>query len=126
MDGESSIRSILKKVGDMLSTEKRQDYGHVYASFSHIADLWSLYLKYTGRIPYDDEDLKPKDVAMLMVLFKIAREEHKHKEDNLLDIIGYATLAQVIQETEDFIGSECDYGNISDEGELLQEVENRG
>ena len=38
--------------------------------------------------------LTSRDVAMLMILFKIAREENKHKRDNITDIIGYAVLAE--------------------------------
>ena len=39
------------------------------------------------------------DVAMMMCLLKIARQTYAPKRDNLVDLAGYAALAQRITET---------------------------
>ena len=97
---------ILEEVEKILSGDKRSDYGEANTSFKRIADYWNAYLchkrdkidnaAHEEDLPYEflrGVYLTGHDVAMLMILFKIAREENKHKHDNLADIIGYATLA---------------------------------
>ncbi len=88
--------AILKEAYSIINKERQDQYGNPEDSFSTIAKYWMLYLdkvvsnynpEWTG--PY----LSPRDVAMLMVLLKIARESHQHKQDNLTDLIGYAALA---------------------------------
>ena len=67
--------------------EERQDsYGKPEDNFAIIADLWSGYL---GNVV-----LKAEDVAMMMILLKIARiQTGKYKPDNYIDIAGYAACA---------------------------------
>lgn len=98
---------ILEEVEKILSGDRRSDYGKASASFKRIADYWNAYLchkrdkideaAHEEDLPYEflrGEYLTDYDVAMLMILFKIAREENKHKRDNITDIIGYAVLAE--------------------------------
>lgn len=67
--------------------EDRQDsYGKPEDNFAIIADLWSGYL---GGVM-----LKAEDVAVMMILLKIARiRTGKYKPDNFIDIAGYAACA---------------------------------
>ena len=58
-------------------------------SFRRISEYWDNYLLHKN---IDIKNLKPSDAAMMMVLFKIAREENKHKEDNIIDAIAYLVL----------------------------------
>ena len=103
--------SILKEVEKILGGDRRSDYGEASASFKRIADYWNAYLchkrdkidktAHEEDLPYEflrGAYLTGHDIAMLMILFKIAREENKHKHDNLADIIGYATLADEMEE----------------------------
>lgn len=65
-------------------------------SFQNIANLWSAYL---------GEVINPEDVALMMVLLKVARlmEDATHY-DSAVDIAGYAACLQEIvhkQEMED-------------------------
>ena len=98
---------ILEEVKKILSGDRRSDYGKASANFKRIADYWNAYLchkrdkideaAHEEDLPYEflrGEYLTDYDVAMLMILFKIAREENKHKRDNITDIIGYAVLAE--------------------------------
>lgn len=102
---------ILEEVKKILGGDRKSDYGEANASFKRIADYWNAYLCHKRDIvdnsareeelPYEflsGAYLTNRDVAMLMILFKIAREENKHKHDNLADIIGYATLADNMEE----------------------------
>lgn len=67
--------------------EERQDsYGKPEDNFAIIAGLWSGYL--------GDVMLEAEDVAIMMILLKIARiRTGKFKPDNYIDIAGYAACA---------------------------------
>ena len=53
-----------------------------------------------------NEDLTPSDWAMMMMIDKIAREQHTPKRDNAVDIAGYAAcLAQCRIEEGKYEGS---------------------
>lgn len=72
---------ILEKARQCVCGDRDLQYGSPEESFSRIAKYWSDYL---------DKDISPKDVAIMMILFKVAREEHSSKLDNWVDICGYA------------------------------------
>ena len=72
---------ILEKARQCVCGDRDLQYGSPQESFSRIAKYWSDYL---------DKDISPKDVAIMMILFKVAREEHSSKLDNWVDICGYA------------------------------------
>lgn len=67
--------------------DRDEQYGKPEKNFEVIADLWNVYLK-------DKVGVNAKDVALMMALFKVAREmSGKGKVDNLVDIAGYAACA---------------------------------
>lgn len=67
-------------------TAKPKEYGEPENVFSLIADLWSDYLSVkNGAL-----ELMPADVASMMILLKVARNAHGEKDDNWVDIAGYA------------------------------------
>jgi hypothetical protein len=74
---------ILLKALDVINGERQDQYGDPEQSFTEIAKYWSTYLK---------REISASDVAMMMVLFKIARESHCLKEDNIVDAAGYLGL----------------------------------
>ena len=80
---------ILNTVKGILNGDRLDSYGIPLESFTRISDQWNNYLAHNN---IDIENLKPSDVAMMMVLFKLAREENKHKEDNIIDAIAYLVL----------------------------------
>lgn len=85
----------------LVNGERQSDYGHPYDDFSRTAKMASGL---GFRFQEDDgtlRDLKAKDIPMFMVLVKLSRESHKHKEDNLVDAIGYInTLDMVLTEEQ--------------------------
>ena len=82
----NQCNNVEKTVADTL-VDRQQDYGDAKESFDRIASLWNIWL--AGK-----STIAAHDVAMMMVLFKVAREKHKTKDDNLVDIGGYAELAR--------------------------------
>ncbi len=76
--------NILKEAQEILA-ERGQVYGDASESFDRIAQYWNNWLR-------DKIEIKADDVAMMMVLFKIARQQGKHQRDNQIDAINYLTL----------------------------------
>lgn len=64
--------------------ERAEMYGSPEDSFERIGKMWAAYR---------GEEYTPKDVAIMMILMKVAREAFQHKRDNFVDIIGYAAHA---------------------------------
>lgn len=80
------INKLFKECLEIIDN-RGQDYGEAKESFERIASYWSAYL---------GKELTGKDVAMLMALFKIAREQGKHKHDNIVDAVNYLALTEVL------------------------------
>lgn len=78
---------VLQEAQRIVSGDRQTNYGKAEDSLGRIAALWSVWLC---------QDISDTDVAMMMVLLKVAREKHSHKQDNLVDICGYAALADRI------------------------------
>ena len=89
--------NILEEAKEVTSGNRQEDYGMPEDSFRGIADYWTVYL--------DSHEIcrriSPTDVAKMMILLKIAREDYRHKRDNLVDIAGYARTLSQIEGDED-------------------------
>jgi len=81
---------ILNEAHKIINGERQDQYGNPEDCFSRIAELWSAYLQYYEASAVN---LKPADVALMMVLFKIARWEHKGNRDSMVDAAGYLGIA---------------------------------
>ena len=86
---------ILKAAAKCVCGDREQDYGGPEDNFRRIASLWNSYLYGAGLMENNDptvwKGIKPKDVAAMMALMKIARIESGHaKADNWIDLAGYA------------------------------------
>lgn len=84
-------QSILDKAKQAVHGDRGNDYGHPTEDFRHTAALWSVILK---------TKVQPADVALCMIAVKIRREGYMHKEDNLVDIAGYAETLQMLHESD--------------------------
>lgn len=85
--------SILTDAEAIIYGDREQTYGNPGANLERIANLWNAFI---ANKP--EPGLTPDDVAMMMVLLKIAREQHQHKPDNLIDGCGYLALIERIHE----------------------------
>lgn len=89
--------------------DRQGQYGDASDTLQLIADYWNAFLnEITGchRDPGASRvELTPAEVAQMMVLFKVARAqrgrwaEHGDPTDDMLDTIGYATLAADVQQS---------------------------
>ena len=94
---------VLGKAIELLNGNRLEEYGDPGESFARIRDYWNVYLNHKFS---KDEPLKftlsRQDVAMLMLLMKVARlEGPKYTKDSVVDIIGYATLYDVLKKYVD-------------------------
>jgi hypothetical protein len=90
---EHGKESILDEAKRITSGARQKDYGHPRDNFKRIADFWNIYML---NRKHQTEILNEEDVAWMMVLLKIARDQNKPNKDNLLDTIGYTrTLAMI-------------------------------
>lgn len=85
-----SIREdVLDTAKEIVCNDRNNQYGEPEDNFGLIAKLWSCYTS---------TNLSSKDVANMMILFKVARNATGNsKVDNWVDIAGYAAC-----------GAECD------------------
>ena len=85
----TSKNDILDKAKTIINGERRGTYGEAEDSFSIIAQMWTAYL---------GKEIKSEDVANMMILMKVARNSSGvYKDDNWIDICGYAALGGEIQ-----------------------------
>lgn len=77
---------ILDQAGNLINGDRAKDYGDAYLNHLRIADFWNNYLDHSVKIA-------PTDVAVMMVLVKVARLMSGWKDDSFVDICGYAALA---------------------------------
>lgn len=76
---------VLKQAEEVINGPRREAYGDAVESFKKIASMWSVVFK---------TEVTPRQVAQAMICLKVARDVNKAAEDNLVDIIGYAALAE--------------------------------
>jgi hypothetical protein len=85
--------SILDEAKNLVHNDRRKDYDHPSIFFAKYASFLSSLLasKLTAPITAEEANLA-------MILFKIVREHSKHKDDNIIDIAGYAETLAMIHE----------------------------
>ena len=85
----------LKAAAECVCGSREEDYGSPEDNFRTIASLWNSYLYGAGLMenptPHVWKGLKPKDVAAMLALLKVARiAGNRPKPDNWIDLAGYA------------------------------------
>lgn len=81
--------NILDKAKEIINGERQGQYGKPENSFQRIAEFWSGYL---------GKNLSDYDVANMMILMKVARNAGGvYKDDNWIDICGYAAIGAELQ-----------------------------
>ena len=74
----------------IINGHRQDDYGTPEDSFQNIANYWNAYF---AQIRDKREDgLTAEDVAIMMVLFKIARLGHGYTFDSVVDMCGYSAI----------------------------------
>lgn len=123
--GGGMVRAeVLREAERLIVGDRAEDYGDARVNHNRIAALWRAYLEVGKQIT-------AADVAVMLILLKVARTQHRHKWDNFVDIAGYAALAAEMarcdsdncpnddtpedQVLRDYYSSE-DYANVSKGG----------
>ena len=83
--------SILSEAERIVNGDRQADYSDPVANFKHISAIASAISK---------EELSPTTCAIVMIAVKLARENYKHKRDNLVDLAGYVEILNRIKESE--------------------------
>lgn len=87
VDESNTMGDILLEAHKIVNGDRQGLYGTPENNFQRIADYWERYLKHTKQEYFT---LYPEDVAMMMVLMKIARLESGHfTKDSCVDAVGY-------------------------------------
>ena len=74
----------------IVNGHRQDDYGSPEDSFQNIANYWNAYF---AQIHDKREDgLTAEDIAIMMVLFKIARLGHEYTRDSVVDMCGYSAI----------------------------------
>ncbi len=100
-------KSILEEAEELISGDRRDDYGTAEESFTAMSVVGTVVLRNKLK---DKCMLTPLDVALLNIAFKLVRESHAHKRDNLSDIGGYAELADQLASLSAFIDAQVSDG----------------
>ena len=95
-------KELLDAASNLIGGQRAEDYGDKYVNHVRIAKLWHMWL--WNRTPTWEEeqeepqlDITPYDVAMMMLLVKIARLMHSPgHQDSHIDIAGYASILEEI------------------------------
>lgn len=86
---EEILRDAIRTVCEDRNTQ----YGEPEDSFQVIAAFWETYVR-EGCVSHGaDVCIRSEDVAMMMVLLKVARAIYRTKADTYIDIAGYAACA---------------------------------
>jgi hypothetical protein len=88
---KSETESILSEAERIVNGDRQVDYSDPVENFKHIAAIASAIRK---------KDLTSEDCAVVLMAVKLARENFKHKRDNLVDLAGYTEILYRIKESE--------------------------
>lgn len=94
-DGWQAIEAVNLVFGD-----RRKDYGHPYYDYKRTADMFNALFGY---------NITPYEAATMMKFVKLSREHNRHKDDNIVDEIGYAIVAELVREKMVELGEWKDY-----------------
>ena len=89
-------KEILEQTIRIVTGQRQQDYGDKVVNHRNIADLWSSYL---------NKKISPHDVAICMLLVKVARLKNRKTKDCYVDMAGYAAIAGEINDTDTSIST---------------------
>ena len=85
-------QAYIDKAKDIVATDRELTHGNKKINHDNIAKMWSAYL---------DRDISGRDVALMMVLLKVARTKAgSHNTDDYIDMVGYSSIAGELSEGE--------------------------
>ena len=76
--------TILEEAQRLVYGPREEGYGHPRDNMQRIANIWSVIL---------EKEITPRQVALCMAGVKLARDVHEQDRENLVDLAGYAAVA---------------------------------
>lgn len=91
-------KEVLDRADKCVNGDRQGSYGSPEDNFARIAKMWNAYWGNT----YPHKEFKPSDVAAMLVLLKVARiGSGNYKDDNWVDVAGYAACGGELQSMEE-------------------------
>lgn len=81
---------LLADAKEAIEGDRNKDYGSAAANFGRTAALWNAWTETYDGEAGDNQPYTPSDVAVFMILVKVARLAESSKRDTWQDIAGYA------------------------------------
>ena len=72
-----------------IAEEREESYGDILTNFTEIQTILLCNFKI---------ELSIEEIANVFIAIKIARNKHKHSEDNIKDLINYFAILQYLHE----------------------------
>lgn len=96
-------REVLEQAIKTICQDRQDQYGEPENNLKTISCMWTAYLMAADLLnPIHGELIKPKDVAAMMALLKLARiASGSSKADNWIDLAGYAGIGGEVESRED-------------------------
>ncbi len=91
--------SCLEEAQKIVYGRGEKEYGHPLKNFAHTARLLNAHFYDKLKHPFT-----PQDVAYILILVKLSRQNNMEKRDNIVDIAGYAETAQRVIDRMDETG----------------------
>jgi len=85
------VMTILEEASAVAGESRQRDYGHPKVNHERIAAIWNVLLG-----PKLTRPIEAREVALMMIGVKLAREVNTPKRDNLLDMAGYVLCCDMI------------------------------
>ena len=85
--------SILSEAERIVNGDRQADYSDPVENFKHIASIASAIMA---------KDITAEECCIVMIAVKLAREDYRHKRDNLVDLAGYVEILHRIKESHVF------------------------
>lgn len=80
----------MEKIED-IRNQRESDYGSPADNMEVQMRIFQAYFKHKPASEFTRQDM-----AMIGIIIKLARQSFKHKEDNLIDIAGWADVASKV------------------------------
>lgn len=91
---------VVKEALDLICGPRMANYGPPQENIGDIAAVWTPYVR---RALECKESLNATDVCMMMIMLKCIRQVRGFNRDSVVDIAGYAELAEVLNDKEAFV-----------------------
>ena len=92
VDPPQHPESILDVAKQITHGDRQAAYGPPDQDFRRTADMMNALF---SDLLKDGVKFEPQHVAMMMILIKLSRQRHQQKQDNWIDIAGYAHCGDI-------------------------------